>query len=71
MDLYKLENDLYEIIFILSEYLSEGSENYIKSTIIRDPLQNANDVLFSFVEKLDLVIEQNDTVKNTFKSQDQ
>ena len=71
MDLYKLENDLYEIIFILSEYLSEGSENYIKSTIIRDPLQNANDVLFSFVEKLDLVIEQNDTAKNTFKSQDQ
>lgn len=71
MDLYKLENDLYEIIFILSEYLSEGGENFIKSDIIREPLQNANDVLFNFVEKLDLVIEQNDTEKNGLKSQDQ
>jgi len=64
MDLIKLENDLYEIIFLLSDYLSVESQSYIKSDIIRTPLQTANDILFDFVEKLDLVIEQNDARKN-------
>ena len=64
MDLIKLENDLYEIIFILSEYLSKESPQYIKSEIIRNPLKQANDILFEFVEKLDRVIEQNDAKKD-------
>ena len=60
MDFVKLENDLYEIIFILSEYLSKESTQYIKSEIIRNPLKQANDILFDFVEKLDRIIEQSD-----------
>ncbi len=71
MDLIKLENDLYEIIFILSEYLSEESAQYIKSEIIRSPLKQANDILFQFVEKLDRVIEQNDSIQDMNRSKEQ
>ncbi len=69
MDLIKLENDIYEIIFILSEYLTKGSPQYIKNNIIRSPLQKANDILFQFVEKLDLVIEQEDMQRDTESSE--
>ena len=71
MDLIKLENDLYEIIFILSEYLSEESAQYIKNEIIRSPLKQANDILFQFVEKLDRVIEQNDNIQDMDRSKEQ